>query len=308
MRSQRDGRLGSSMAAAALVLVATAATARAQPGFGPDPFWPYNNQYTPYVTNVGPAGPEGGQGGAMNLREGYRGANQFQEYLESLQGGPGRNLSDRSNIGMPYYRSAVDPAYETRGRGPRQYQANTRADESFDNSQRRVADIYFRYFSERDPARRADLLREYREARREAALAISGRGRSASRGLEATARRGAGLRRSARTGEAPAATRSGRAGRSQPEKIDRIGPAPEVPAIGSRRSTGSSPRAGRSSPADILRRSRAMDRSDRDLPVSGAPSFLPRPMDRGAAPPPPRSSATRGATAAPPRNPAADNE
>ena len=96
---------------------AAATTVQAQPGFGPDPFWPYNNQYTPYVTPMGPAGPGGGQGMPPNMRGGNRGANQFQDYLDSLDS-PGRNASDRSSIGTPYYRSAVDPSFEDRDETP----------------------------------------------------------------------------------------------------------------------------------------------------------------------------------------------
>ena len=106
-------------------LQAAAPAVHAQPGYGADPFWPYNNQYAPYTAPMGPADPvAGGQSGELYSRDGLRGANQFQNYLDDLQGvgGPGRNLSDRSNIGMPYYRSAVDPSYMTERMGPRQYQ------------------------------------------------------------------------------------------------------------------------------------------------------------------------------------------
>src|SRR5262249_8144374 len=133
----------------------------------------------------------------------------------------------------PYYRSAVDPAYEARDRGARQYQPNARSNESFEESQRRVADVYFRYYSERDPARRARLLGELREARRDAATAITGRGRSAPRplgsspGPESNPRGGAG-----REG---AATLRGAFARAR-GAADRFGPAPDVPPIATRRS------------------------------------------------------------------------
>ena len=58
MGSHRGGWIGSSILAAALILFPAAATSvRAQPGFGPDPWWPYNYQYAPYVTPMGPPGP-----------------------------------------------------------------------------------------------------------------------------------------------------------------------------------------------------------------------------------------------------------
>src|SRR5262245_55240880 len=98
MRSQRGGEPGSSILAAAVVLLSAATSVRAQPGFGPDPFWPYNHQYTPYTTSMGPATPgAGGRGAAPDARDGLRNANQFQNYIDNLSG-PGRNLSDRSNV------------------------------------------------------------------------------------------------------------------------------------------------------------------------------------------------------------------
>lgn len=254
MRSHCGSRLGSSIVAASVLLVLAAPAAQAQPGFGPDPFWPYNNQYTPYVTPMGPADPAaGGQAGDAYARDGLRGANRFQEYLDDVQGGgPGRNLSDRSNIGMPYFRSAVDPTYAAGRSGLRQYQANSRSNETFEDNQRRVSDVYFRYYTERDPAKRAELLRQYRSARREAAVTISGRGRSPSQILDASTRMEAGIRRGTRSPSAAA-------DRSRTTN-DRFGPAPEVPAIGSRRSAAPSSSPRRTLPSDVLNRSRAMDR------------------------------------------------
>ncbi len=288
MGSHRGSWLGSSLLAAILVLVpAAATTVRAQPGFGPDPFWPYNSQYAPYTTPMGPAGPEGGQGGPFYGRGGLRGANQFQNYLDNLEG-PGRNVSDRSSIGMPYYRSAVDPSFETRGRVPRQYTPNSMTSASFDDSQRRVADTYFRYYSERDPSRRASLLKEYRGARRDAALALAGRGRSSSRASDAADRPEPAPRRGARTGSALLPGLGG-TGRSR-TPADRFGPPPEVPSVGGRRSSGSGARRGL--PTDVLNRSQAMDRDEGASPNSGSPSnsFL-RPRNRGAAPASPTRSA-----------------
>ena len=74
------------LAAAFVVMPAACPVARAQPGFGPDPFWPYNSQYTPYTEPIGPAEPAAGGRGDMYRRDGGRGANQFQQYLDGLQG------------------------------------------------------------------------------------------------------------------------------------------------------------------------------------------------------------------------------
>ena len=57
-------------------------TARAQ-GFGPDPFRPYNSQYEPYVR---PLSDPGLAAGAAASARGGRGDNQFQDYLNQLDG------------------------------------------------------------------------------------------------------------------------------------------------------------------------------------------------------------------------------
>src|SRR5579883_2170577 len=146
MRSRRGSWLGPSLLAAGLLLAPSFATAvRAQPGFGPDPFWPYNNQYTPYVTPIGPADPmAGGRIATIPPRTGVRGANRFEEFMDELQGGPGRNTSDRAGVGTPYYRSTVSPTYDPKRR--RQYQPNFRADRDLERTQREVADRYYAYF------------------------------------------------------------------------------------------------------------------------------------------------------------------
>lgn len=288
MRSHRGSWLGSwLLASACLLMPGVSSTVRAQPGFGPDPFWPYNSQYAPYVSPIGPASPAGGQGGAFLPREGIRGANQFEDYLDGLQGG-GRNFSDRANIGMPYYRSAVDPDYNPRGRGSRQYQPNTRANTSFEQAQRTVADKYFAYYSERDPARRAELMKEYRAARRETSRILSGRGRTPSRTAGSSSRLESGSRRSTRSGSAPPIPGTGDRSASDD---GRIGPPPPVPSLGSSRSSGSSTRGN--SPGDVLRRSEAMDANSRGLPGSrpsgtrsrrttpSAPASSPAPGDAG---------------------------
>jgi hypothetical protein len=281
MKSHRGSWLRSSLLAASLSLVPAATTVRAQPGFGADPFWPYNNQYTPYVTAVGPADPvAGGRGAAMLPESGLRGANQFQEYLEGLYGREGRNNSDRATVGMPYYRSAVDPSFDPKGRGSRQYQPNARVNERFEDTQRRVADTYFAYYSERDPARRAELLKEYREARRESSVALTNRGQSSSREFGSSNRLDAGSRRTTR----PSAPRAGATDRMR-SQTGRFGPAPNVPLVGSGRSSSPTPRRG-SSPTDVLNRSRAMDRDEGLRALPGLPGSSSRSRSRSALTPP----------------------
>ena len=54
-----------------------------------DPFRPFNSQYDAYRYPIGPATPEGGQSAPMAL-SGVRGANQYQNYLNELQGAGAR--------------------------------------------------------------------------------------------------------------------------------------------------------------------------------------------------------------------------
>ena len=197
MRSQRGSWLGvCGTWAATLVLAAVVApTAFAQPSFGPDPFRPYLNQYDPYVFPMGPASPMAG-GGEMMMRGGFNGANQFQSYLNEVSGA-GRDTSDRAGIGMPYFRSAVNPSWG--GSGFRDYQPNARSTPTFEETQRQVSDTYFAYFSERDPKKRAALLKEYRHARRTASRELNSGTPSPSQVLDAVSgnRRGSeAMRRS----------------------------------------------------------------------------------------------------------------
>lgn len=267
MSSQRgrQGRIGSRFLTAsfAIGLLATVSgSAMAQPGFGPDPFWPYNSQYTPYARPVGPAEPMAG-GGMGGPPAAFQGANQFQDYLESVQGGAGRNFSDRSTVGTPYYRSSVSPDFDPRGRGfGRQYQPNSGdANASYDMAQRRAAEKYFAYYSERDPARRRELMKEYRDARRDAARALNSRVRTPG-ALDAT-QAGTGPRGSARMGAG--------AGRSATARRSRIGPPPAIDSGGSGPARG---RSNRNTPSAVLERSQAMDRylSGGNAPVSRRPA------------------------------------
>ena len=69
-----------SAAALARGLLSTAARGQ---GFGPDPFQPYNSQYAPFVYPVAPGPMDYGYNNG--LARGVRGANQFENYLNSLQ-------------------------------------------------------------------------------------------------------------------------------------------------------------------------------------------------------------------------------
>ncbi len=142
------------------VLVVGAPTVRAQ---GPDPFKPYNWMYVPYTTAIGPAGPGAGQSAASMGRSALGGANQFDTYMMELQGA-GRASREKYGIGMPYYRAAVDPLFDRDGR--REYQPNRRTEATFEDTMDRVNQKYFAYFSEKDPKKRANLLRDYKLTQR----------------------------------------------------------------------------------------------------------------------------------------------
>ena len=169
MRSYRGSWLRSWVLGAILVTwPAVTTTVHAQPGFGADPFWPYNNQYTAYTTPLGPADPGAGQGSAFIGRQGNFSANQFQQYLDGL-GAPGRGQSDRAGVGVPYFRGSVDPTF-----GDREYRPNAASNQRFEDKQKEVTQKYFLYFSETDPKKRAAYLKEYKRVRHESNRMVGG--------------------------------------------------------------------------------------------------------------------------------------
>jgi len=125
----------------------------AQGGFGPDPYRPFNQQYDAFVYPVAP-----GQGdvvpneGAMN-RFGTSRSNQFQDYMRSLGENGGTYRSQRR----------LDP----KDFREQQYQPNRKVDEQsgFYEKQDVVSQAYFAYIRERDPKKRAELLKEYQKER-----------------------------------------------------------------------------------------------------------------------------------------------
>ncbi len=167
MTSTRWNRLGPTILALCLFLtMASGQTVSAQ-GFGPDPFRPYNNQYDAFTYPLGPSGYDAAQSAAM-MRSGLRGANQFENYLAEIQGW-GRSDTERYGQGLPYFRSAVDPNLAER----RDYRPNRSTVQSFEETQQRLTAKYLAYFDERDPKKRAQLLREYQQFRRQSTRALS---------------------------------------------------------------------------------------------------------------------------------------
>jgi hypothetical protein len=146
-----------------------------------DPFRPFNSQYDAYRYPIGPATPEGGQSAPMAL-SGVRGANQYQNYLNELQGAGGAGV-EHNGIGMPYFRSAVDPRFDRDG--SREYRPNRKTDETFERTQALITEKYFAYFTEKDPKKRAELLRNFNRARSQVTRALSARGAKSERLLDA---------------------------------------------------------------------------------------------------------------------------
>jgi hypothetical protein len=260
-----------------------------------DPFRPFNSQYDAYRYPIGPATPEGGQSAPMSL-SGVRGANQYQDYLNGLQGGAAREGGDRAGIGTPYFRSAIDPRFDRDG--DREYRPNRKTDESFERTQALITEKYFAYFTEKDPKRRAELLRDFNRTRSQVTRALSARRESPDRLLDAVSRSDLDARTSVAAGRridtlrkpaeskprasaAPAPSSMPNADRGRDSRSPSIPPAPPlIPGLGTRGSRT------RRSPSDILNRSLRLNTDD-DVSAPGFSSRAP-------------SRATPGATRRPP--------
>src|SRR5208337_2826080 len=142
-----------------LVLGVLLATAARGQGFGPDPFQPYNSQYAPFITPVAPGPLDYGYNNGM--ARGIRGANQFENYLNSLQMAAAGARAGSAGVSIPYFQA--DRAYD-REFG-RIYQPNKVADQRFEANQASVTQLYFEYLREKDPKKRAEIFRNYNRAR-----------------------------------------------------------------------------------------------------------------------------------------------
>ncbi|MGC8644552.1 MAG: hypothetical protein ACP5XB_32205, partial [Isosphaeraceae bacterium] len=153
--SIRFGAFGGIAMGLGLALV-WAASGNAQ-GFGPDPFHPYNSDYSQYVWPISPANDYGYNRQAFRAQ---RGANQFQSYLNSLQG-KAAGASAGGGAGTPYYQAnrKYDQQYG------RVYKPNEIADRGFDQYRKRSTELYFKYLREKDPKQRAALFRQYNRLR-----------------------------------------------------------------------------------------------------------------------------------------------
>jgi hypothetical protein len=246
---------------ALLVLVGLAAPgqARAQ-GFGPDPFRPYNSQYDPFVYPVAPGPLDYGQNQGLT-RAGIRGANQFENYMNSLQG-TGGPRAPAGGIGSPYYRGA-NRVNEREGMN---YQPNRDVDARFESNQEMVSDLYFKYLREKDPKKRADLFRQYSQARNRIGRDLaSPRGGSSRTGTRTPRREG-----SAASTETPEAADRNTTDRTATDRKPTSAP-PPLPSsrVRSRQGagdTGDVPSAGPAPPPLLRRSGRASASSDGLLP------------------------------------------
>jgi len=246
------------IAALSLGAAATGTTTVWAQGFGPDPFRPYNSQYDPYTYPMGPAGPGAGQSGMLN-GSGIRNANQYQNFLNELQG-PSYSNSERYGIGQPYYRSTV-----TDRRFRPEYQPKMKAERSFEDIQRLINDKYFAYLDEKDPKKRARLLKDYHQAQTLATRKLSTRRESPERILESATRpesepESTTTGRTSASGLAPRSAlptppriRSGLIDSSRGGDSRTLPPPPPLPF-------GPSTRTGtRRTPTDVLNRARSLD-------------------------------------------------
>ncbi len=263
------------------VLLATAARGQ---GFGPDPFQPYNSQYAPFITPVAPGPMDYDYNSGM--ARGIRGANQFENYLQSLETSVAGARAGNAGVGVPHFQAnrAYDREFD------RLYQPNKAADKRFKANQASVNQWYFDYLREKDPKKRAEIFRNYNRARSQADRELaSPRGvPGAQPGTRSTTRREGRATTPEDTTRAkdrdPLATpppaipdtpRS-RARSARSDADSSLGPPPS-PLGGSRASTFS---GGSATPSQILDRAARPDRS-RIGPRPRAPG-----LDPSSLPPP----------------------
>ncbi len=272
-------------ALALLIGLAHGTLASAQ-GLTADPYRPYNSVYDPFVYPIYPQG--GGYFPNQNRftdRSGPAQANQFQQFLD--EGGvgfdPSPSGSTRSGgAGVPYYRAH-------RRFNPNNRPNNSEADRLFREKQEERDTRYFearrKYqeaVNERNPQKRARLIKEYAAAKRLAEQAFrrpteaSAPGQRSAVGAQEPAdppspRRpqDAGPRPSSSSVAPAPPSETALPGRARP----RSSPPPSRPGR-----IGSPPTAR--TPSQILRESEALDRAD--------PAPTPPPTPRLQPPPDPR--------------------
>jgi hypothetical protein len=221
------------------------------------------------------------------LARGIRGANQFENYLQSLQTSAAGARSGNAGVGVPHFQA--NRAYD-REFGRIYQPNNSKANQEFEANQASVNQLYFDYLREKDPKKRAEIFRNYNRARSRADRELaSPRGvLSTQPGTRATTRREGrasssedtkGVRERDLLAAPPPATSNTPRSRARPARSGEessLGPPPS-PLGSSRTSIGS---AGGATPSQVL------DRAARPEPTR----VRPRPRAPGAdlsSPPPP---------------------
>jgi hypothetical protein len=231
-------------------------------GFGPDPFRPYNSQYDPYIYPMGAAGPGAGGSTSFNL-PGNRSSNQYQNFLNEMQGPSYSNGArfSHNGIGQPYFQSTVDPEYARLYR--REYKPRLKTEKSFEETQRLINEKYFAYLEEKDPKKRARLLRDYQQTQTLATRVLSTRLADPAGVLESANRADSGPASVKPDGASSKGSSAAGSSRLPSSLLDRsrggnsrsIPPAPSL-------SIGSSPRIKTRSaptPSDVLNRARSLE-------------------------------------------------
>lgn len=158
-------RLTATLGLALVVVAAQASLVKAQ--HTPDPYnivGEYNSQYEPYMyanqPNDSSLVPNQSR---FDERAGYRNANRFQSYINEARDEEdddlfGRmNSKRRSTSGKPYYQ-AYRRFDEQFGRS---YRPNENADSSYNESRTELNRKYFEAMREKDPRKKAQMLREF---------------------------------------------------------------------------------------------------------------------------------------------------
>jgi hypothetical protein len=144
-------------------------------GQTPDPYRPYNSAYDAFVYPTYPNGtgffPNQGM---VQGNTGLSQANQFEDFMNDV--GAGSRFEDdrspgprRTGPGVPYYAAyrRYDRDYD------RVYQPNKKSDPDYYDEQRARHEKYLDYLKEKNPAKRAQLYREYMTETRRANLGLA---------------------------------------------------------------------------------------------------------------------------------------
>ena len=251
--------------------------ALAQSGFGADPYRPYNQQYDSFVFPIAPG--EGGgvvpSAGAMD-RAGMSRANRFQDYMNGVTNSDYRT------------QRRLDPRSDESA----QYRPNRKVDEEsgYNKKQEMVSEAYFAYIREKDPRKRAELLKEYQKIQakptKEFALAAKRKAARKDAGMAGDKPPAPRIKRGSSVPSSMVPYRSG----TGPKGTDSKGPssAPAPPSSGLGATGGAAPSSSR--PSDILEESMQLDKlkgSSRSPGRTGsAPPIRSRSSGRSLPPPP----------------------